>query len=394
MTDSQNNLSSLASHLCLLPGQNFDTVYITAHRDMLIHSQAFFDHCDVHGIAPLVYYNLKTLGLDHTLSPQILQAFKRAYYRTLSHNLLLNQAILTIGTQLTTHFPVILLKGPVLIHHIYKNPAFRPMTDLDLLVHPDDFNRVKHTLQSIGYSPSQKYADIFFSKNIVLDLHEDPLNAHRIAQRKKAVLLDPLDLWQNATPIPDLPPYHQLSLNHQIITLSNHALKHGFARKIWLIDILLCLHLVPQNLQAQTAFLTQCHQAHAFNILQMCLFAITSKLVHPLPEWAKILQKSFPISPTRLKILHTTSHTDPFQILEPLILFDNLNGFGAKCHFLWEMAFPRREILSQISGFSNPLLFWLSYPYRIYQLTTKGFVQIIRFLCRFLFTKYPKYPEN
>ena len=57
-------------------------------------------------------------------------------------------------------------------------------------------------------------------------------------------------------------------------------------------------------------------------------------------------------------------------------MFSNAKGLGLKMRYLWEMAFPKREILKQISGYSNPLTFWISYPYRVTQLATLGLAQL------------------
>jgi hypothetical protein len=47
--------------------------------------------------------------------------------------------------------PFILLKGPFLAEHVYRNPLVRTSCDLDVLVHPDDIPAACGALQSMGY---------------------------------------------------------------------------------------------------------------------------------------------------------------------------------------------------------------------------------------------------
>jgi hypothetical protein len=49
------------------------------------------------------------------------------------------------------------LKGIALIESLYPNPAVRPMTDVDLLIKPEDLNRVKGILEGFGYQWVSSY---------------------------------------------------------------------------------------------------------------------------------------------------------------------------------------------------------------------------------------------
>jgi hypothetical protein len=45
----------------------------------------------------------------------------------------------------------ILLKGAALAYTLYPDPALRPMSDLDLLIHPQDLKQAVQVIQSMGY---------------------------------------------------------------------------------------------------------------------------------------------------------------------------------------------------------------------------------------------------
>ena len=51
----------------------------------------------------------------------------------------------------------LLLKGPVLAHTVYAEPATRSMSDLDFLVHPDDLAAAVAALEAAGYHVPPRY---------------------------------------------------------------------------------------------------------------------------------------------------------------------------------------------------------------------------------------------
>lgn len=46
---------------------------------------------------------------------------------------------------------VVPLKGSILISHYYDDATLRPMSDLDILIHPEDRERIDHLLTDLGY---------------------------------------------------------------------------------------------------------------------------------------------------------------------------------------------------------------------------------------------------
>jgi len=106
-----------------------------------------------HGIAPLVYHHLHEMtGAD--VQPQgALDGLRRSYYGNVARNALLYKelnrvldALQGIGTQ------VIVLKGAALAETVYPNRALRAMSDIDLLVRPEELSRVEDRLLALGYA--------------------------------------------------------------------------------------------------------------------------------------------------------------------------------------------------------------------------------------------------
>jgi len=145
--------------------------------------------------------------------------------------------------------PIIVLKGPVLGRTIYASPAFRPFTDLDLVVQAGDEAAVAAVLGELGYL-EQSFAAQDWWRAHGHHVHEGAA-FHRtfLGDRQRLVELhaDPLQLglqpvgeaarWHRAVPIPALSDALMLGREDQLVQLSVHLHKHGFGRLIWLKDI-------------------------------------------------------------------------------------------------------------------------------------------------------------
>ena len=60
---------------------------------------------------------------------------------------------------------ILVLKGPVYGRTVYPDPALRPGSDLDLLVHPDDFIQSRNIMESIGYTCASRLFEDFRDYN-------------------------------------------------------------------------------------------------------------------------------------------------------------------------------------------------------------------------------------
>jgi hypothetical protein len=345
--------------------------------------EMLYRHAQRHGLVPLIYQGLHLSNLLDDVPSSIAQKFKLAYYRTLSHNLRNLQAIERLRNDLSLDIPLLILKGPALIEHVYINPAFRPMTDIDILVKPEHLHILKQCLYTQQYRSPEQYPDIYAKDNVIFDIHTDPFHANRIQQRLQAVPIQLEQLWQNAIPL-RATSHNLLMLSppDQILTLSVHALKHGYERHIWLFDILYSLKVCCQN-NTWPHIEKHCQTYNTTNILSLTLHALKIHLAQSLPKPVHKLQKSFPIGPIRRKILCASPLPGHFQMLEPLVLSQQFSKRIDQVKFLIAFAFPKPEALQQISGLTGRL-YWLSYPYRIVQLLSLGTIQLIKLVFRLM----------
>ncbi len=95
----------------------------------------FFELAQAHGLAPLVFHNLRTLNVVATVPPSVWRQFEGSYYSTLGDNLLLESELFQATEQLRRRqIDFLLLKGIVLGALLYPDPALRPSADLDVMV--------------------------------------------------------------------------------------------------------------------------------------------------------------------------------------------------------------------------------------------------------------------
>jgi len=105
---------------------------------------------EAHGLAPLVYHHL---AQAEQAVPEAQWAKLRIQY--LRHRRCNEIRMGALGEILESwekaKIPVVVLKGGALCRLLYPEPALRPMSDLDLLVKPEDTERARKLLSDLGF---------------------------------------------------------------------------------------------------------------------------------------------------------------------------------------------------------------------------------------------------
>ena len=332
-------------------------------------SSEFVDRCLQQGVASLVYHNIRQLGLDGRLPEQAHNRLREARYRTLADNLQLTGDLREVAGRVESlGMPLLVLKGPALIHLVYKDPALRPMTDIDLLVHPEDSGRLGATLKAIGFVPSNLYPNLFQRGRTVLDIHTDPINRARIKGRGRAIRLEVDALWRRSVPLGDLHPLRMLCVEDQILTLSIHALKHGYQQTIWLVDIAGCLDAVETAAQWERV-VGRFRSAGVLSLLALTLRMLEGRLGRTPSPVERQVMTSTRLPSLGPRLIRAATRPGMPQILEPILLVQAVDGRRGKIEYLLEAAFPRRDVLRQATGLRGDRSGWLAYPYRMVQLS-------------------------
>jgi len=142
---------------------------------------------------------------------------------------------------------LLLLKGAALNLTLYDQPHLRPMSDLDLMVRPQDAGRAAGVLEAMGcrrgpglvrddFFPRFHYEVEYTTsdpKPVRIDLHVRPFRPMRYAQ-----LLPQDAFWQDSRVV----EFDGIGLRvpideDQLIHLATHSACHGHIRLLWLYDI-------------------------------------------------------------------------------------------------------------------------------------------------------------
>jgi hypothetical protein len=103
------------------------------------------------GVISLLYRSLNTTCPD-AFPKAIMSQLRNFYYTSAQHNLSQTAELLKLLNLFEMHgIPAIPFKGPVLAASAYGNLALRQFGDLDILVHPQDFQKVADLLLAQGY---------------------------------------------------------------------------------------------------------------------------------------------------------------------------------------------------------------------------------------------------
>jgi hypothetical protein len=138
--------------------------------------------------------------------------------------------------------PMLVFKGPTLAIDAYGDLNLRECGDLDMLVRPDDFPRVKDMLTSNGFAclwdqiaserKRQLFACEFQRDGIELDVHWD------LAPGWHNYSVDFDLLWENGKPFEqDCQLTRKLSPEDAIDVLCMHGTRHWWERLRWICDI-------------------------------------------------------------------------------------------------------------------------------------------------------------
>jgi Uncharacterised nucleotidyltransferase len=122
----------------------------------------------VHNVEPLLHWMVSNTEHSVKIPERLKQRWEQAYFG----NFLRNEAYFEILKALFTEcekerVSILVLKGPALIGRIYKDPALRTLSDLDILCSPMDLHRIISIAHHMGYT--------------IMGDGDDPAVAHHVA---------------------------------------------------------------------------------------------------------------------------------------------------------------------------------------------------------------------
>jgi aryl carrier-like protein len=206
----------------------------------------------LHGLAPLVYWHLKSAGQGF-VPADAMQVLAESFMANTVNCAALSVELIELSDQFKAHgMDIITFKGPVLAESYYGNFALRPTADLDILIAKGSVSNAYRLLRKLEYSPypwrHRQLGDQFFQSTrfpnlcheytfvkddgpIFVDLHWQlmPFEFLSLSSTQLVKRLDKCRLLGR-----DIAAFDdELSL----IYLCAHATKHGWSRINWIVDI-------------------------------------------------------------------------------------------------------------------------------------------------------------
>jgi len=323
-----------------------------------------------HGLLPLLHARLGDLDGEQT--PQaVLAHAEGAYYANLRRNVLLQHELgQVVGSLHEEGVEVIVLKGAALAWTVYESPALRPMSDVDLLVLPEQIASVGHVVEALGFHRSAllparmvPFQERFGGGVVWIREHNGTLTGldvqHDLADvdwcgRGFSIEMDAL--WDAARPLAlDGMLTRQLSAVDALIHLCLHpALHHGYAWSfIGYVDIdrLIC------QAGSDVFWMRLLERVRRFRVKTTVYWGLTAAhdlLATPVP--AEVLAELAPQG-VRLHLLQRVSPlgdevvlqgaarrvTGVRQVLLYAVLVDRLQDAW---RMLWSILFPDLEWLA------------------------------------------------
>ena len=206
---------------------------------------------EAHGLAPALGFALRAKAPE-AAPAEVLERLTRQFTQSVARHLLLSRELNRLVRLFKAHgVPLIPLKGLVLAEALYPHPALRPISDLDLLIRPEDVLRADGLLRDSGcrrmadahswsfdiaYDRATFYEGPTFLR---VDLHWGLVNDPRYSWDQR----EGLTVWERAIPI-RVADEEALGLCPEdlLLYLALHlAIHHAFSGLLWYWDLALLL---------------------------------------------------------------------------------------------------------------------------------------------------------
>jgi hypothetical protein len=206
------------------------------------------DLADRHGAQPLLCQALVGIEDADVVPPAEMSALKKRYQINLHKALFLSRELIRIVDCLSARgVEVMPYKGVALAEMAYGDIALRHAGDIDLLIRPQDFPRIRDAVRELGYtphlslSPAEERAYLKSGYEAAFDGAAGPnlLEIQWAIQPSfYSVDFDMDALFQRAVTVTVAGhPMKTPSPEDLLLVLSAHAAKHVWGRMVWLCDI-------------------------------------------------------------------------------------------------------------------------------------------------------------
>ena len=311
--------------------------------------QALATQAEMDGVAGLMYVHLaKSVKAD--VPTAIMDRLGSMYRKTGTEVQTILSVMQDLASQLAAaDIPVMALQGLSLID-LYGDAGIRSLGDVDLMVHPRHKNRFKELLRETGCTvPASVYPDLLYMNDIWIDVHTDLLGLGRIRHRRHLFPEDLDPLWERAEPFFDNNRmFLRPALTDNLVALSAHALKHGYSRLIWVVDLLETVRQLTDHSAGWEAVLAAARFWRQERVLCYTILLLEKYFNLRVPDEVKQAAGVQRLNSVERYLLRLKADGYSSDLICPALGLFNLDGGGRKIAFLKETLFPRRTVMAQI----------------------------------------------
>jgi len=175
-------------------------------------------------VIPALYLNLKRANVLHLLPEDLITYFKEITALNNERNIAILNQVNRLVELLNKHaIEYVFLKGTAhLLEHLYEDISERMIGDIDLLVAPNQFDKIAKLLLEIGYKPLTKYYkdELKLLKHYPRLVHDTWIAAVEI---HRVVIQPPYNTALKSTSILN----HKLAFENTFVPSYQHQLLHN-----------------------------------------------------------------------------------------------------------------------------------------------------------------------
>jgi hypothetical protein len=197
------------------------------------------------GVFPLFYLLLKAAA-ERQIPPESATLFDQRLHSIAQNNIRLTWKLIQLTELLSSQaVEFLVLKGPVFALQAFGDLALRQFTDLDILIHPEDFSEVYELLCQYGYTPifelgsTQKSLQVQTDNHFTFKRQGDVIEVHwKIAPQENIYPIKPEQIWQELNSVSLLErEIPTPSPENTILFACLHGAKHGWRQLKWIVDL-------------------------------------------------------------------------------------------------------------------------------------------------------------
>jgi len=291
------------------------------------------NQAEVERVAALLYSVARLLAVP----PPVLERLRAAWVKGRRQYLLGSQQLTRVLSAFEREgVPVIPLRGPALAELLYRDPALRSFTDLDLLIHEGNLPRALSLLSELGYRHMEaglplsleltwRHATSFVPEapeEIPIDLHWGMVDYPGLAP---AAAINHQDLWDRAVRVESAgDARRELCLEDLLIYLALHlAVHHALSGLIWQLDLALLILRYGDTLDWD-AVVERSVQWQIRGPVFFALQEVRDRLEAAVPAWALArLQRAGPRHAVLDWLRHRgEEHRERLDYLVPFLVMD------------------------------------------------------------------------